>query len=289
MNEEIVKKRFEAIFSAKNVKIEKRLLGGMSNYTYVINADGVLYTFRIPGDYSEYFVDRNIEKANIALMEKLGISNETIYLNTENGEKISRYVEGVSLHTLEDFPYEKVSNLLKKIHNSGLKADNDYDPFGRLEHYEKVNKVLGFILPEEYKELKEKFYRFKDYLLSQEKVLCHGDSQPSNFILNGDEISVVDFEFTGNNDPIYDIACFANIKLEHGLKLLNVYFEEVDDDKYNRFILWRTFQALQWFNVATFKDLKGMSEKLKIDFNMVSKKYLALAKSLLESIHENKY
>ena len=28
----------------------------------------------------------------------------------------------------------------------------------------------------------------------------------------------------GNNDPIYDIACFANIRYEEGYRLLHVYF-----------------------------------------------------------------
>ena len=286
MNEEIVKNRFEAIFSGQKAEIVKRLLGGMSNYTYVMKIKEEYYTFRIPGDYSEKFVNRDIEKENIKLMEKLGISNETIFLDTVSGEKVSKYIDGISLHTCEEFPYEKVSMLLKKIHNSGLKAVNNYNPFERLENYEKVNEDLGFTLPAEYLDLKNKFLKYKDFLLSQELVLCHGDSQPSNFIINGNDIAVVDFEFSGNNDPIYDIACFANIKLEHGLNLLNVYFDEVDDDKYNRFLLWRAFQALQWFNVATFKDLKGMSEKLKIDFKIVSNKYLALASSLIAKIHE---
>jgi thiamine kinase-like enzyme len=286
MNELDVKKRFEAIFPCHNATVEHRLLGGMSNYTFVIKADGELYTYRIPGEFAEYFVDRKIEKANIKLIDQLNISNETIYLNTDTGEKIAKYIPGQSLHQVEVFEYEKISQLLKKIHNSGLIAANDYEPFTRLEKYEFYVKVLGFIHPQAYLEIKERFLKFKAYLLSQKKVLCHGDSQPSNFILDKDTLYSVDFEFVGNNDLFYDLACFANIKLEHGLNLLYAYFDEVDNDKLKRFYLWRAFQTLQWYNVATFKDLKGMSTKLKLDFKVIADHYLQLAGQLLEKVEK---
>ncbi len=284
MNEVDVKRRFEAIFPGKNVEIEHRLLGGMSNYTYVVKMDDELYTYRIPGENAEYFVNREIEKENIKLMEKLNLSNETIYLNTKTGEKIAKYISGVSLHQLNEYPYELVSELLKKIHNSGLIAKNDYNPLERLSNYENYVKEMGFTHSDKYKVTKEKFLSYKNFLDSFEKVLCHGDSQPSNFILNENTLYSVDFEFTGNNDLVYDIACFANIKLSDGEKLLEVYFGKVNNELLKRFYLWRAFQALQWFNVAVFKDLQGMSAKLKIDFKVVSDKYLALADRLIEKV-----
>lgn len=282
-NNEVVL-RFNKLFGVNNAVFDHRLLGGMSNYTYVLRVNDDFYTYRIPGDYAEVFVDRNIEKDNIKLMEGLHISNETLILNVSTGEKIAKYIPGKSMHTEVEFPYLEVAKLLKKIHGSNKLAANDYEPFNRLKKYEQNIISLGFIHNEEYNKTKERFLVYKDFLESQEKVLIHGDSQPSNFIINGDELSIVDFEFTGNNDLMYDIACFANMKLEHGLELLYKYFDVVDNSLLKRFYLWRTFQALQWYNVAVFKDLKGMSEKLKIDFNMVSKKYLNLAMTLIEKV-----
>ncbi|MFA5543968.1 MAG: choline/ethanolamine kinase family protein [Bacilli bacterium] len=275
---------FNKILNIDNGEFDHRLLGGMSNYTFVMKVNNDYYTYRIPGDFAEVFVDRDIEVKNIKIMESLGISNETLLLDTKTGEKVAKYIPGSSMHTLSEFPLKKVSDLLKKIHNSGIHAENDYDPFGRLNKYEKEIINLGFVHKEDYLKTKQRFMAYKDFLDSQPKVLIHGDSQPSNFIVNNDNLSIVDFEFTGNNDLVYDIACFANMKLEHGLELLYTYFDEVDTVLLKRFYLWRTFQALQWFNVAVFKDLKGMSEKLKIDFNMVSNKYLQLATSLIEKV-----
>ncbi len=276
------------ILNASDVKIIERLLGGMSNYTYVVSADDILYTFREPGPYSEFFVDRNIEKENIKLFEELNITNETIYFNTIDGKKIAKYIPGNPLNTVkpEEYPLDKVADILKIIHNSNKLAKNDYNPFGRLEYYERIVKGLGYEHSEEYLKTKQEFYTYKEYLDSQEKVLCHGDSQPSNFVKTKDRVFVVDFEYCGNIDPIYDIACFSNMRYEDGYKLLHEYYQEPNKDQRNRFHLWRAFQAFQWHNVAVFKELKGMSEQLHIDFKKVAQNYLDLTKFLLSKIEK---
>lgn len=264
------------VLNAEEVTIKSRLLGGMSNYTYVVEADNNLYTLRILGENAEKFVNRHEETNNIKLFESLNITNQTIYFDEETGLKISKYVEGTPLSETDPnlYPYKKIAEVLKTIHNSKITNTNEYEPFERLDKYEKHIIDLGFVHPERYNYLRKYFNLFKDYLESGEKVFCHGDSQPSNFIFNGDEVITVDFEFSGLNDPIYDIACFSNIRLEDGLKLLKAYYGVITEENYLKFYLWRCFQAFQWYNVAMYKDLMGLSKKLHIDFKKVSENYL---------------
>ena len=270
------------ILKTENVSVVERLMGGMSNYTYVVSANHKKYTYRIPGEYGEVFVDRHQELANIRKAESLGITNRTVYFNLRDGCKLAEYVKGTPLSYLDDYPYELVAELLKKIHNSGLEAASDYMPFQRLKNYELNLKELGFVHSFRYLKARANFNNFQSYLESQDKVFTHGDSQPSNFVYDGKNLYVVDFEFTGNNDSIYDIACFANIRYEEGYRLLHVYFGNPSEDEIKRFNLWRCFQCLQWYNVAMFKELKGLSKTLQIDFLKVADKYLELAEELLE-------
>ena len=69
---------------------------------------------------------------------------------------------------------------------------------------------------------------------------------------------------------------------------MSVYYSNLDKDKILRFYLWRCFQCFQWFNVATFKELVGMSISLGIDFKKVSEKYLENIKNLLTDIRKIK-
>ena len=80
--------------SPDKIKIEYRLLGGMSNYTYVISHNDNWYTIRILGEGAEIFVDRKAEEHNLKEATKLGIVNETVYFNVKTGVKISKYIKG---------------------------------------------------------------------------------------------------------------------------------------------------------------------------------------------------
>jgi hypothetical protein len=48
-------RRVNALLHATDAKIVKRLEGGMSNYTYVVECQGVMYTYRVPGKFAERF------------------------------------------------------------------------------------------------------------------------------------------------------------------------------------------------------------------------------------------
>jgi len=45
--------------------------------------------------------------------------------------------------------------------------------------------------------------------------------------------------------------------------------------------LWRAFQCLQWYNVAVYQQLIGLSEKLHMNFQLISEKYLEKANYML--------
>ena len=271
------------------VEVLKRLEGGMSNYTYVVKVNDQKKVVRIPGENAEKFVDRHLELANIKLVEPLNITTKTEYFNVQNGIKISEYIEGNSMHFLKVFPYDQVAEILRTIHNSNLKAKNDYDPLKRLKIYERHCEELGYVLPDEYLRLKEIFLAYFDHFNKYPKVLTHGDSQPSNFILTYDNnVKVVDFEFAGMNDPFHDVACFGNMSMEHALALLPYYLQkEPTIEDYNRLYFWRAFQCLQWFNVATFKEMAGMSAKLNFDFAVIARQYLEKAAAFLNKIQKN--
>lgn len=282
MEDFIVKEAKEILKT--DVKVLSRLLGGMSNYTYVIEADGKKYTFRQPGENAFHFVDRDVELKNIRLVEPLGITNHTIYLNLETGIKIANYVEGTVLSTLKRQDHLKaVSDTLKVLHKSNLKAENDYDPIGRLIKYETLNPVQL----DKYYELKSIWLKLYEKYKNDKLVLCHGDAQPSNFVIIEQGAMVVDFEFTGNNDPYYDIACFGNIDFEDAIALLDVYIgHKAKPEESRKMIFYRLFQTLQWHQVATYKHTIGLSEKLHIPFDVVAVKYLEKAEALYKMYQE---
>ena len=288
-NEMIIIEKCIEVFGVnkEEIKVEKRLMGGMSNYTYVIKISGKLYTFRIPGKNADKFVDRTVEKHNIELIEDLELNNKTVHFEVETGYKIAEYIEGTPLHELDPLQFlNQASDVLRKIHESGKVSDYDYDPLGRLKLYESYLEEYNFKHSDRYLALKEKFLSYKDKYMDKSKlVLSHGDSQISNFVDTDNGLRLMDWEFTGNNDPYYDIACFGNNDFNHALELLPVYLKkEPTIEEYNRLYFFRAFQTLQWHNVALYKEFIGLSIDLGVDFMFIAGLYLDKAEKFLNGI-----
>ncbi len=278
--------------SAKFFKIDeneiiviKRLLGGRSNlmYLFKIKDSTQLYTFRIPGKNSHVFVDRQVEIKNLELIESLDINSKLVCFDTENGYKISKYINGDCLSDLNVDSYlEEVASLLLSYHNSKITTSNDYNPFERLSNYENLMPSLGYNEDRtRYLKIKNKFLNFKDFLENDILTFCHGDTQTDNIILGDNKkMYLLDWEFAGNNYRFYDIACFGDKDFTYALKLLEKYLKRKPENiEYKRLYLWRCFQCLQWHNVALYKHLIGLSEDLKVDFKMFSDLYTEKAEN----------
>lgn len=285
-HEEIAKQELGKYFNVKpeEVIVKDRLKGGMSNSNYICEVNHKLYTFRIPGKNAENFVSRKIEKDTLDLISQLGIDgNLLIHMDLETGYKISEYIEGTPLHLLDPSQfYSRAANVLKKLHQSKITPKNEYNPFDRLLQYESLVTKEGLSHSQTYFDILNKFLVYRPFLEKFETVLCHNDSQPSNFIYTIDrELLLVDWEFGGANDFFYDIACFGNNDFKFAEGLLPIYLGKTPTkEDWKRLYLWRTFQCLQWHNVALYKEATGLSKELHLDFKMIAEGYIAKANAL---------
>ncbi len=269
-----------------NLKLVTRFSGGMSNFTYLVedSSNGEKFVFRYPGDGAFNFVDYKLELDALEEGYKLGLTSETVHFDVETGIKLARYVEGENL-VGADIDYNAVFEYLKKFHSSNFRNLVDYDHFGRLNSYEQLHSNEN----EQYDNLKAYFTDLYESTLGQYVTKpCHNDSQLANFITTTDgELFLVDFEYAAINDPIYDVACFGNIDLGNAIDLLSSCEFDDREDPLIRLYGWRLFQCLQWFNVASYKHDIGLGEKLGLDFNAISNKYITLAntlKSLIDNL-----
>lgn len=261
--------------------LESRIYGGMMNISYIVrDKKGKKYIVYLPNGKANKLVNRKLEEDNSRIIYELGLTSKFIYFDTTRGIKIKEYIEGTSLDKIpdEEINYQDVADLLHLLHDSKELAKEDYHPFDRLAIYE--NKALSFRKESnEYRDLKDFLSSHINYLANKEKVFSHNDFQKSNIIKGiDDKYSVIDFEFAANNDPIYDIAAFANGKISDGEKLLEHYYIAPDKEKYQRFYLWRIFISLQWHNVAITKHYQKEGKETSFNFLVVAKFFLDLAK-----------
>ena len=263
-----------------NAKVLSPLVGGMMNQSYIIESNGKKYVLYISTEQANEMVDRPLERDHQKMIYDLGLTSKNIYFDTDKGIKINEFIEGSSLNNLDTFDSKKVATLLKTMHTSGKLSRDDYQPFKRFIAYE--DEANAFITErfEGYDILRKAIFDNQQFLESNKLALCHNDAQKSNIVRDlHDNYYLIDFEFMGNNDPIYDIATFGNNVVEEGYQVLCDYFDgkpTINEQK--RYYLWRIFVSLQWHNVAIVKHYRGEGKTHGFDFLAVAKFFLENAK-----------
>ena len=278
--EKLINDLLNKVFNG-DAKVVSPLVGGMMNQSYIIESKGKKYVLYISTEQANEMVDRPLEQANQKMIYDLGLTSKNIYFDTDKGIKINEYIEGNSLNNIDTFDSKKVAALLKAMHTSGKLSRDNYNPFKRFVAYE--DEANGFITErfEGYEELRKAIFDHQDFLENNKLALCHNDAQKSNIVKDlQDNYYLIDFEFMGNNDPIYDIATFGNNVVEEGYQVLCDYFDgnpTIDEKK--RYYLWRIFVSLQWHNVAIVKHYRGEGKTHGFDFLAVARFFLENAKT----------
>ena len=280
--ENIIKK-----YLGETAVIEKQILGGMMNGSFLVDYQDKKYILYMPTPQANEMVNRKEEKRHLDIVYPLGVTSKNVYFDIPSGIKINEFIEGESLNNLPDFDENKVAEILKKLHNSGLKSNLDYQPFERFLGFEK--EALEFDnLSDDYRHFKELLFDNRNYLESDPFVLSHNDFQKSNIVLNPNDNSyyMIDFEFMANNVEIYDIACFANNDVNDGLRLLKAYFTNPSVEQTKKFYLWRIFVSMQWYLVAIIKHYRKEGEKHHFNFLAVADHFMNIAKISCEGLNK---
>jgi len=280
--EKEVQTKASAAFDCKESEVEviNRLKGGVSNYTYLIEVKGKQYTYRKIGEGGNLFVDRKTEFQTIKRIEPLHINSQVLFFDIESGSKIQEFVKGTVLTDLDYKDHlNQVVDVLKTLHQQHYEDANDYGLINRLSLYESYTNQRTL----KYQELK-KFWidLFSKKYEHQPKVYCHNDAQRSNMVVGETQLYLLDWEYAGLNEFYYDIASFGNVDFNDALILLDAYLgrpASVEEQNHVRF--YRMFQTLQWHQVALYKHMIGLGEKIGVDFKALALKYLQIAESFV--------
>lgn len=214
-----------------NITVLKK---GMTNRSFLFTCKGKRYIMRIPGEGTSELIDRKQEAAVYGFIAGQGICDEIVYMNPENGYKITEYISNVRVcdaDCVEDL--EKCMNKLRDFHNRKYKVEHDFDLFGQIAYYESLWREKSVY--RDYETTKENVLSLKSYIDNQqiEKILCHIDANNDNFLFSkgedGEEsLYLIDWEYAGMQDAHVDIAMFciyAMYEREQVERLIDIYFE----------------------------------------------------------------
>ncbi|WP_394235002.1 phosphotransferase [Niallia oryzisoli] len=243
--------------------------GGMTNKNFKVTVKDEEYVLRLPGNGTEKMIDRYEEKVNSTLASSLGIDTELIYFNEETGVKIAKLIPNAE--TLNPTTAKREDNMrlttsvLKKLHQSGAVMENQFDVFAKMDEYEQLLQEVNGKMYEPYEEVKSQVMalRHEYERMDIELVPCHNDLVAENFVKSGeDKIYLIDWEYGGMNDPIFDLAAHAqecDFTEEDEELFLRLYLEsdEIPVDIQKRMLMNKIFQDFLWSIWTCIKEAKG--------------------------------
>jgi len=213
--DELIQKKLRQIFNDETIIFDKsRFAGGLTNYNYIMEINGVEYVIRQPGGMTNQMIDREIEKVNNAIACELGLNSRCFYFDEISGIKISYYIKNsrniAQADPCDPNSIKAVSRLMKKTHASPKVFPNTFDWKAELEKYEEIVKGLKGDFFFDYSTLKKKLIDFMDQSIGTTVfVPCHNDTVPENFVLDDQgNAYLIDWEYSGMNDPSWDVAAY---------------------------------------------------------------------------------
>ena len=272
--------------NAEEIKDIEVLKKGMTNRSFRFVYQNKKYIMRIPGEGTDCLINRQQEHEVYLAIEKEKICDEIIYLNPDNGYKITGYLEGVRTcdpcHTDD---VVRCMRFLRKFHQKNIQVNHAFDLYEKIEYYERLWEGRPSCY-RDYPETKENVFWLKSYIdsIEKERTLTHMDAVPDNFLLKENEIYLIDWEYAGMQDPHLDIAMFAAYAMyqrEDVDKLIDAYFEQAcPKDIRIKIYCYLATVGLLWSNWCEYKS------KLGVEFGEYSLRQYRFAKDYYKIVHE---
>jgi thiamine kinase-like enzyme len=237
--------------------IEIEPLSSLSNATYKVIANESAYTLRLPGKGSNEYVDRAAEKHNARIMAAAGVNAKVLFFDATDGTMLSEYVEGVSM-TETTFRDEleapaRAALTLKRVHHLGPVFKSRFDIFAMIDVYLGILRKLRAPLPEDYHDVEQGAEAVRRALEATPIPLspCHNDPWPANFLDAGERLYIIDWEFSGMNDPMWDLG---DLSVEAGFgpkqdrAMMDAYYGVASPSMnlYSRLALYKAMSDLLW-------------------------------------------
>ena len=244
-------------------------IGGMTNQNYLVTIDNIQYVLRIPNKINSLLINRNYEEYNSKLVSDIGVNVNTLYFNSKTGVKLTEYLHESRVlkktDILDDFIVKEISKTFLNLHNTGFKFINRFNVLSEFNYYISLLKDKNRLLKyhSSIGELINFLFKLNDRYFSHEDKIspCHNDLVLENILLKKERIFLIDWEYSGMNNPIFDIAAFlleAELNTEESCYFLEHYYGDIfpiyKEDILNKIRSYQFSQDLLWFVWTLIKE-----------------------------------
>ncbi|RWI88850.1 MAG: LPS biosynthesis choline kinase [Mesorhizobium sp.] len=184
-------------------------LGGLTNRVYKAGE----VCLRIPGKGTEEYINRANEAVAAREAAKAGVSPEVLFADPASGLMATRFVADAETMSPEKFKARQGSPAragagFRKLHASGAVFPFRFELFAMIDDYLNVLSTKDVALPPGYHDVVREAGSVREALVTHpiQLAACHCDPLCENFLDTGERMWIVDWEYSGMNDPLWDLG-----------------------------------------------------------------------------------
>jgi thiamine kinase-like enzyme len=249
------------------------LPGGLTNRNLKVTTPSAVVVVRIPGPGSELLeINRDHEYRNSVAAAQAGVGPPVVHHRP--GEGIT--VEFLPGRTLGDDDLRDPATLAlvaaacRRLH-AGPRFVGEFDMFAVQARYRHIVAEHGFRVPERYDDFAPAAVRIRAALGPRRTVPCHNDLLAGNLLVvadgaGGEEVRIVDYEYSGNNDACFELGNIwseATLPAELLDVLVTAYFGSPRREHVARA---RLFALMSQYGWTLWASIMAGSSTLDFDF-----------------------
>jgi thiamine kinase-like enzyme len=223
------------------------LQGGASNVNLMVESGGIRYALRLcDKDAARWGVDRAAAITAQNEAAEIGLAPKILAHELPAGDFLSEFVPGIQL----------TQEMLKQEHYLGLVAgawrrlnvhptrSRTFSPFDDARTFIDYADADQAPRPDRLDEMLAALLRVEAMFVNRDlpRGFCHSDSVPQNYLLDGDTIRLVDFDYAGFGWTAFELGslcCQAELDDWQTTTLLTAYDPEADGGQRARVELMR--------------------------------------------------
>ena len=237
--------------------IEITRLGGLTNLVFRVDQGGEQYVLRIAGKGTEEYINRVNEAQAAQATAKAGVSPDVLYVDPATGVMVTRLIDDAVTMSPENFKSiggspGRAGLAFRKLHISGAKFNFRFELFSMIDDYLKILATKAVELPPSYKDVVRNLEAVRSALKAHPLPLtaCHCDPLCENFLDTGKRMWIVDWEYSGMNDPMWDLGDLSvegQFTAAQDEEMIQAYFNgEPTPAERGRIVIYKAMCDLLW-------------------------------------------
>ncbi len=230
------------------------LSGGLTNSNFKVQVDDTPYFVRLPGASTDLLaINRDNEVHNSKAAFVAGVGPKVLYHLPEYNVMVLEFINGrtMSKDALnEPGQPTRMAEAIKKL-NNGPSFLQDFDMFRLTEYYLSLCKERDIKIPDGYLDKLETIARIESAMEVDPlpALPCNNDLLAENYIDDGEQLWLIDYEYSGNNDPTFELGNTCQemqFNDEQVAEVCAAYFGEVKQNMIARMKLNMIMSDVGW-------------------------------------------